>query len=54
MKTAISLPDDLVAFADEEHFAVHAPVPGTFGDEGAANHMRLGPAHDAPGVEVFV
>ena len=26
------------------HFAVHAPVPGTFGDEGAANHMRLGAA----------
>ncbi|HZH05703.1 MAG TPA: N-succinylarginine dihydrolase, partial [Lautropia sp.] len=26
----------------------------TFGDEGAANHMRLGPGHDAPGVEIFV
>ncbi len=43
-----------IAFADEEHFAVHAPVPATFGDEGAANHMRLGPSHDEPGVEVFV
>ena len=35
-------------------FAVHAPVPPAFGDEGAANHMRLTPAHDEPGVEVFV
>jgi succinylarginine dihydrolase len=43
-----------LAFADEEHFAVHPPVPATFGDEGAANHMRLGPAHDASAVEVFV
>src|SRR5688572_24499583 len=33
------------AFADESRFAVHAPVPPTFGDEGAANHMRLGAAH---------
>ena len=43
-----------LAFADERHFAVHPPVPATFGDEGAANHMRLAPAHDAPGVEIFV
>jgi succinylarginine dihydrolase len=43
-----------LAFADSAHFAVHAPVPGTFGDEGAANHMRLCAGHDAPGVEVFV
>ena len=43
-----------LAFADERHFAVHPPVPATFGDEGAANHMRLAPAHDAPGVELFV
>ncbi len=35
-------------------FAVHAPIPATFGDEGAANHMRLATTHDAPGVEVFV
>ncbi|WP_109806558.1 N-succinylarginine dihydrolase [Sphingosinithalassobacter portus] len=35
-------------------FAVHAPVPAPFGDEGAANHMRLTPAHDRPGVEIFV
>lgn len=43
-----------LAFADAEHFAVHGPVPPTFGDEGAANHMRLTERHDAPGVEVFV
>ncbi|MET3722899.1 N-succinylarginine dihydrolase [Sphingomonas trueperi] len=42
-----------LAFADPA-FAVHGPVPAPFGDEGAANHMRLAPAHDAPGVEVFV
>jgi succinylarginine dihydrolase len=35
-------------------FAIHGPVPSPFGDEGAANHMRLAPSHDAPGVEVFV
>ncbi len=40
------------AFANPA-FAVHLPVP-TFGDEGAANHMRLAPTHGAPGVEVFV
>jgi len=43
-----------LAFADSGHFAVHAPVPPAFGDEGAANHMRLGTAHDAPGIEIFV
>ena len=31
-----------------------APVPPPFGDEGAANHMRLAPSHGAPGVEIFV
>lgn len=35
-------------------FAVHAAVPATFGDEGAANHMRLTAAHGEAGVEVFV
>ena len=35
-------------------FAVHAPVPAPFGDEGAANHMRIAPRHDAPGIELFV
>ena len=35
-------------------FAVHGPVPPAFGDEGAANHMRLAPSHGESGVEVFV
>ncbi|MFA9200173.1 MAG: N-succinylarginine dihydrolase [Cypionkella sp.] len=35
-------------------FRVHPPVPHAFGDEGAANHMRLCEQHGAPGVEVFV
>lgn len=35
-------------------FAVHDAVPAPFGDEGAANHMRLCPHHGAAGVEVFV
>jgi succinylarginine dihydrolase len=35
-------------------FAVHAPVPPAFGDEGAANHMRLAAVHGEPGAEVFV
>ena len=43
-----------VAFADERHFTVHDAVPDSFGDEGAANHMRLCERHDAPGFEVFV
>ena len=29
-------------------------MPAPFGDEGAANHLRLCAAHDAPGIEVFV
>ncbi len=43
-----------LAFADERHFAVHGPVPAPFGDEGAANHMRLCERHDRTGVEIFV
>lgn len=42
-----------IAFADPA-FAVHPPVPLPFGDEGAANHMRLCETHGAPGVEIFV
>ena len=42
-----------LAFAGNA-FAVHGPVPAAFGDEGAANHMRLAPAHGEPGVEIFV
>jgi succinylarginine dihydrolase len=42
-----------LAFADPG-FSVHPAVPATFGDEGAANHMRLTARHGEPGVEVFV
>ena len=44
----------LIAFADEAHFQLHPAIPPAFGDEGAANHMRLAPAHGEPGVEVLV
>jgi succinylarginine dihydrolase len=43
-----------LAFADGEHFRVHGPVPTAFGDEGAANHMRLCGSHGEKGVELFV
>ena len=42
-----------LAFAADS-FAVHAPVPPAFGDEGAANHMRLCDGHGDAGVEIFV
>ncbi len=42
-----------LAFANPA-FEVHAPVPVAFGDEGAANHMRLASGYGAPGVEIFV
>ena len=42
-----------LAFANPA-FAVHGPVPAAFGDEGAANHMRLTAGHDEPGIELFV
>lgn len=35
-------------------FRVHTPVHAPFGDEGAANHMRLCRQHGEAGVEVFV
>ena len=43
-------------FADKTHFAVHDPLPASLqlGDEGAANHTRLGGADGASGVEFFV
>lgn len=43
-------------FADETHFAHHAPLPSVsqLGDEGAANHSRFAPAHDEPGIQLFV
>jgi succinylarginine dihydrolase len=43
-----------LAFADSNHFAVHGPVPPPYGDEGAANFMRLCPSHGEPGLEIFV
>ncbi|MGP1283909.1 MAG: N-succinylarginine dihydrolase [Parasphingopyxis sp.] len=42
------------AFADAAHFAIHDPVPAPFGDEGAANFMRLASCHAEPGIEIFV
>ncbi|RDV06647.1 N-succinylarginine dihydrolase [Sphingorhabdus pulchriflava] len=43
-----------LAFADERHFVVHGPVPPPYGDEGAANFMRLCPSHGESGLEIFV
>ncbi|WP_341859348.1 N-succinylarginine dihydrolase [Qipengyuania sp. GPGPB31] len=43
-----------LAFGNTRHFAVHDAVPPSFGDEGAANHMRLCESHGQPGVEIFV
>lgn len=43
-----------LAFASTQAFAVHDAVPPCFGDEGAANHMRMCASHDAPGLEIFV
>ena len=43
-----------LAFANHAHFAVHDAVPPCFGDEGAANHMRMAVQHGAPGLELFV
>jgi succinylarginine dihydrolase len=50
-------PDTLAQLATifaDAGFAVHAPVPAPFGDEGAANHMRLTRDRASPGVEIFV
>ena len=43
-----------LAFADTSKFAVHDAVLPCFGDEGAANHMRMCAGHGAPGLEIFV
>jgi succinylarginine dihydrolase len=43
-----------LAFADPQHFAVHEPVPPPYGDEGAANFMRLCTSHGEQGLEIFV
>ncbi len=43
-------------FRDERHFVHHPPLPAAaaMSDEGAANHIRLCPRYDQPGLEVFV
>ena len=43
-------------FPEPSRFAVHDPLPyvGHFGDEGAANHVRLCSEHGAPGVNLLV
>jgi len=43
-------------FRDSRHFSVHDALPqvAMFGDEGAANHNRLGGAYGEPGVQLFV
>lgn len=43
-------------FPDRRYFEVHDPLPfgRQFGDEGAANHMRLSRSHAERGVNVFV
>ncbi|MGA1799190.1 N-succinylarginine dihydrolase [Sphingomonas sp. 4RDLI-65] len=43
-----------LAFADPRVFHVHGPVPAPFGDEGAANFMRVVPPSGGRGVEIFV
>ena len=42
-----------IAFANGD-FEVHDTIPPAFGDEGAANHMRLAGGHGQPGLEIFV
>ncbi|NIY49184.1 N-succinylarginine dihydrolase [Cedecea colo] len=43
-------------FRNEQCFSVHGALPqvAMFGDEGAANHNRLGGAYDSPSVQLFV
>ena len=43
-------------FPDARHAQIHPPLPlgVQFGDEGAANHMRLARSHGEPGLNVFV
>lgn len=42
-------------FPDADRFSIQGPLPSArhFGDEGAANHMRLAASHGAPGINVF-
>ncbi len=43
-------------FPDPRRFAVHSPLPPVshFGDEGAANHVRLAAEHGEHGVDILV
>ena len=43
-------------FHDPAHFAVHGPLPAvaSLGDEGAANHNRLGRDYGLPGTQLFI
>lgn len=43
-------------FRDKAHFCVHPALPqvAMFGDEGAANHNRLGGDYGEPGIQLFV
>ncbi len=43
-------------FADTSRFAIHSALPqvALFGDEGAANHNRLGGEYGKPGIQLFV
>ena len=51
-EAAATLAQLRIAFSNQG-FAVHPALP-SFGDEGAANHMRVAPAHGEGGVEIFV
>jgi succinylarginine dihydrolase len=43
-------------FSSERYFCHHRPLPAgsAFSDEGAANHVRLSPSFDGPGIHLFV
>lgn len=43
-------------FRDESQFSVHSALPqvALLGDEGAANHNRLGGEYGSAGVQLFV
>jgi succinylarginine dihydrolase len=46
--------NQLIVIFGHDAFTVNWPAQSTFGDEGAANHMRLCKDHSSPGIEVFV
>ncbi len=43
-------------FNHDAHFEVHSALPqvAMFGDEGAANHNRLGGDYGEPGLQLFI